>query len=104
MLTTSQIIYLDSAHDVDSGCKAKLIVAPKVYLGWTPDLQQEHVSTHFNRDGMTEIIANQETLSHHIIGGAKQLAGKLEKMFFLEEVRSVVRFEEIVRGCRKRRV
>lgn len=103
LIFTQEDVRLNGYNGADTGTKALLAITPKAYLGWCTELQDKPDEFTFARSSMEDgqgawFVANLETLRKYQQGSAEAVLDRLWDMYFEGEPRSLVKFEDILRG------
>ena len=76
---------------------------PKAYIGWCEDLQKHAPKLEFAEDTMQDghgawFVAKHEVIERYRERKVDDLVQRLWDMYFMQKPRSLMRFEDVLRG------
>ena len=100
MRVPQETIRLNGYNRADTGCKALLVISPKAFLGWCPEMQENAVFE-VAQEGMSGpqgawYSTNSDALGRFQCQDAASIAERLWDIYWAQEARSLVRFDAIL--------
>lgn len=97
-------IHLRGFVDEDSGCKAVLVIVPKVYLGWYNEIRANYIAFNVGGKGVDVdakkawIATRESFLRDYQISSVEDIISKLDAMYFAEKPRSLLKLQSVLEG------